>query len=99
MNSFGYVGKTDGFGGFDAKKRVPKHNNDDEHAPRIKVGDIILVTLDMDKEEIHFEINDKHIWTLTDIETDEVYYPGIWFLPSEPNQSYECRVNVKCCLH
>lgn len=99
MNSFGYIGTTDGFGGWNSMKRVPRHQGDQENDPRIKAGDIILVTLDMDKQEIIYEINDKHIFTQTEIEPNETYHPCCWFLPTEMNQIYECKLNAKCCLH
>eukprot|EP01084_Bolivina_argentea_P179392 309994_1 len=99
LNLYGDVGYTDDVGGRVVEKRIDKFTRDAENDPRIKVNDIILITLDLNKGEIVYEINNEHIWTETNVIKDKIYYPCIWFGAVEKDEYHECKVNVKCCLH
>ena len=99
MNSFGYIGRYYDDGLLYSVKRVPKRNNNDsEHDSRIKVNDIILITLDLNEGEIRYEINDEHVYTQPNVEKNRKYYPASLYGIKEKGEEYECQFNVKCCL-
>eukprot|EP01084_Bolivina_argentea_P062127 113598_1 len=100
MNSFGYVGRYYDDGLLYSVKRIGKrNNNDDDGDTRIKINDIILITLDLNKGEIRYEINNQLVYTQPNIEKNRIYYPASLYGTKEKDEEYECQFNVKCCLY